>query len=140
LEFRRVLFRSRRGYVPSLACQHCRRRAQCRECGGTLGLSGREGMLICRLCHAREGSFRCPQCNGRSVRALVVGARRTAEEIGRAFTGVPVHTSGAATVLAEVPDVPSIVIATPGAEPLAVGGYAAALLLDAWALLDRPSI
>src|SRR5690606_12705374 len=24
----------RRGYVPSLACQHCRRRAQCSHCGG----------------------------------------------------------------------------------------------------------
>ncbi|HHU11325.1 MAG TPA: primosome assembly protein PriA, partial [Intrasporangiaceae bacterium] len=130
----------RRGYVPSLACQHCRRRAQCRECGGTLGLSGRDGVLLCRLCHRREPDFRCPQCNGRSVRALVIGARRTAEEIGRAFPGVPVHTSGAATVLADVPAEPAVVIATPGAEPVAADGYAAALLLDAWALLDRPSI
>lgn len=130
----------RRGYVPALACQHCRRRAQCRLCGGTLGLSGREGRLACRLCHAREDDFQCPQCNGRSVRALVIGARRTAEELGRAFPGVPVHTSGAGTVLASVDPVPSIVIATPGAEPTADGGYASALLLDAWALLDRPSI
>ena len=130
----------RRGYVPSLACQHCRRRAQCRHCGGTLGLTEREGMLQCRLCLERETSFRCPQCNGRSVRALVIGARRTAEELGRAFAGVPVHTSGASTVLATVEAEPSLVIATPGAEPVAEGGYAAALLLDAWATLDRPSI
>lgn len=130
----------RRGYVPALACQHCRRRAHCRQCGGTLGLTGREGVLVCRLCQQPERSFRCPQCNGRTVRALVVGARRTAEELGRAFPGVPVHTSGASAVLAEVSDEPSLVISTPGAEPVASGGYAGALLLDAWALLDRPTL
>ncbi|MDO5501764.1 MAG: primosome assembly protein PriA [Actinomycetia bacterium] len=130
----------RRGYVPSLACQHCRRRAQCRHCGGTLGLTDRDGTLICRLCQEREGAFRCPTCNGRSVRALVIGARRTAEEIGRAFPGVPVHTSGAGSVLSSVAAAPAIVIATPGAEPVAEGGYTAVLLLDAWAMLDRPSI
>jgi len=32
---------------------------------------------------------------------------------------------------------PALVVATPGAEPVAEGGYCAALLLDAWALLGR---
>lgn len=31
-------------------------------------------------------------------------------------------------------------ISTPGAEPAAEGGYAAALLLDGWALLSRPDL
>ena len=35
---------------------------------------------------------------------------------------------------------PALVVATPGAEPQAVGGYAAALLLDGWMLLGRPSL
>ncbi|KAB7744592.1 primosome assembly protein PriA [Nostocoides sp. F2B08] len=130
----------RRGYAPSLACTHCRRRARCRRCGGALGMTQRDTTLVCRLCHTRDGEYRCPQCNGRTVRALVVGTRRTAEELARAFPGVPVHTSGAGAVLGEVSPGPSIVISTPGAEPLAEGGYAAAILLDAWALLDRPSI
>jgi primosomal protein N' (replication factor Y) len=68
----------------------------------------------------------------------VVGARRTAEEIGRAFPGVPVHTSGSGEVLATVGAEPAVVISTPGAEPLAEGGYTAVLLLDAWASLDLP--
>jgi primosomal protein N' (replication factor Y) len=70
----------------------------------------------------------------------VVGARRTAEELGRAFPGIPVDRSGAGTVLESVAAGPRLVVSTPGAEPVAPGGYAAALLLDAWALLERPSL
>jgi primosomal protein N' (replication factor Y) len=43
-------------------------------------------------------------------------------------------------VLAEVPGGPAIVVATPGAEPTAPGGYAAALLLDTASLLLRPDL
>ena len=39
-----------------------------------------------------------------------------------------------------VPGSPALVVATPGAEPRAAGGYAAALLLDGWMLLGRPSL
>lgn len=74
------------------------------------------------------------------MRSNVVGARRTAEELGRAFPGVTVHTSGAGAVLTSVSDRPSLVIATPGAEPIAERGYAATLLLDAWASLGRPAL
>jgi primosomal protein N' (replication factor Y) len=42
------------------------------------------------------------------------------------------------SVLATVPDKPALVIATPGAEPVA--SYSAGLLLDGWALLGRPSL
>jgi primosomal protein N' (replication factor Y) len=70
----------------------------------------------------------------------VTGATRTAEELGRAFGGVRVRRSGGEHVLAAVPSDPALVIATPGAEPAAAGGYAAALLLDGWALLGRPSL
>ena len=41
-------------------------------------------------------------------------------------------------MLPKVPAEPALVIATPGAEPVAE--YAAALLLDGWALLSRPSL
>ncbi|NEB74222.1 primosome assembly protein PriA, partial [Streptomyces sp. SID14478] len=35
---------------------------------------------------------------------------------------------------------PALVVSTPGAEPVAEGGYAAALLLDGWAMLGRPDL
>jgi primosomal protein N' (replication factor Y) len=72
------------------------------------------------------------------VRAAVTGARRTAEEIGRSLPGHPVITSGSGEVHGSVGPEPAIVIATPGAEPVAEEGYAAVLLLDAWASLDLP--
>jgi primosomal protein N' (replication factor Y) len=43
-------------------------------------------------------------------------------------------------VLACVPGEPALVVATPGAEPVAPEGYAAALLLDGWAMLSRPDL
>jgi primosomal protein N' (replication factor Y) len=74
------------------------------------------------------------------VRAVVIGARRTAEELGRAFPGVTVVTSGGDAMVAAVPAEPAVVVSTPGAEPVAAGGYGAALLLDTWALLGRQDL
>ncbi|MGO4343366.1 primosomal protein N' [Pedococcus sp. 2YAF34] len=130
----------RRGYVPSLACQTCRTPARCTHCSGPLAVGGRAAEPACRWCGRGVGRFECRQCGGRELRSSVVGARRTAEELGRAFPGVPVHTSGAGAVLDTVAATPALVIATPGAEPVALGGYAATLLLDAWASLDRPTL
>ena len=135
----------RRGYVPSLSCARCREPARCRRCHGPLALPAAAGpdgagSPVCRWCGITDAAHRCTACGGRGLRANVVGARRTAEELGRAFAGVPVRTSGADDVLATVPASPALVIATPGAEPVAEGGYGAALLLDGWALLGRADL
>jgi primosomal protein N' len=94
----------------------------------------------CRWCGVPDTAFRCGACGSRRLRAIVVGAKRTAEELGRAFADVPVLGSGASEVLAEVEDRAALVVATPGAEPVARGGYGAALLLDGWALLGRADL
>jgi len=105
-----------------------------------LAVNGAAAVPSCRWCGTAAVAFECSACGGDVLRASVVGARRTAEELGRAFPGVPVHTSGAGDVLASVGANPSLVIATPGAEPVAQSGYAATLLLDAWASMDRPTL
>jgi len=132
----------RRGYLPSLSCQDCREPARCPRCHGPMGLATGGAVPTCSWCGATYGpqGFSCPQCEGRTLRSSAVGARRTAEELGRAFPGVPVRTSGSGEVIARVGPEPALVIATPGAEPVAEGGYCATLLLDAWAMLDRPSL
>ncbi len=130
----------RRGYLAAIACARCRAQARCAVCGGPLHVGGSNQMPGCRWCGALAADWACPQCGSGRLRALVTGAARTAEELGRAFPEVPVRTSGGQHVLAEVPAEPALVIATPGAEPVAADGYAAALLLDGWALLGRPSL
>jgi len=131
----------RRGYVPSLACARCRAIARCRHCTGPLSLDDRDGTApVCRWCGRADAALRCGRCGSDTVRAVVVGARRTAEELGRAFPGTTVITSAGEAMVSDVDDRPALVVATPGAEPRAAGGYGAALLLDSWALLGRQDL
>jgi len=130
----------RRGYVPSLACGRCRTIARCRHCTGPLSLQENGPGAACRWCGRAEPTLRCVRCGSDAVRAVVVGARRTAEELGRAFPGTPVVTSAGDAIVTEVGARPALVVATPGAEPHASGGYGAALLLDTWALLGRQDL
>ena len=131
----------RRGYVPALACGKCRTIARCRHCTGPMSLPDRDTAGgVCRWCGRSESVLRCARCGSDAVRAVVVGARRTAEELGRAFPGTTVITSGGEAMVSEVGEGPAVVVATPGAEPRTSGGYGAALLLDAWALLGRQDL
>nr|WP_245672532.1 primosomal protein N' [Aldersonia kunmingensis] len=134
----------RRGYVPTLACAKCRTAARCRKCNGPMQLPAGAGDQAaspsCRWCGSVDAAFRCSACGSRALRAQVVGASRTAEELGRAFAGAVVQSSGGGEVLDAVEPGARLVVATVGAEPVAPGGYGAALLLDAWALLGRADL
>ena len=130
----------RRGYVVAIGCERCRERARCRTCGGPLALEQAGGAVRCRWCGTGDAAWRCSRCGHPRVRALMTGAGRTAEELGRAFPAVPMLTSGGAETIPAVPASPALVVATPGAEPGAEGGYAAAVLLDGWVLLGRPGL
>jgi primosomal protein N' (replication factor Y) len=130
----------RRGYLPALGCARCRDPARCTACQGPLALTSSHAVPYCRWCGQIAGDWRCPECGWERVRATVVGAGRTAEELGRAFPGVAVRTSGRDGVLDRVGAGPALVVATPGAEPVAEDGYAAALLLDGWVLLGRADL
>jgi primosomal protein N' (replication factor Y) (superfamily II helicase) len=124
----------RAGYVPAVACGRCRAPARCGTCHGPLGLARADGVPTCGWCGRLATDWRCAECGGATLRSVRVGSERTAEELGRAFPGVPVRVSGARAeggVLATVRDTPAVVVATPGAEPVAPNGYAAAVLLDA---------
>ncbi|MFI2364213.1 primosomal protein N' [Promicromonospora sp. NPDC019610] len=124
----------RSGYLPVVACSRCRVAARCAHCHGPLGLPHADGAPQCTWCGRLAGGWRCEECGWTGLRSVRVGSARTAEELGRAFTGVPVRLSAASApggVLDAVPATPALVVATPGAEPVADGGYAIALLLDA---------
>ncbi|MFC5138713.1 primosomal protein N' [Actinomycetospora rhizophila] len=132
----------RKGYLPAVACAQCREPARCRRCAGPLALPHHgDAAPTCRWCGHPDAAYRCGACGSTRLRALAVGSARTAEELGRAFPQTVVRSSGGgATVLDHVPGDPALVVATPGAEPVAEGGYGAALLLDGAVLLARPEL
>lgn len=136
----------RKGYVPTLACGTCRAPARCRACNGPLGLpphTGETGAVpTCRWCGRPDSKHRCGECGSPKIRAVVLGSERTAEELGRAFPSTRVIHSGGNRIIDEVEDSASIIVATPGAEPVVAGGglYGAGLLLDTWALLGRQDL
>ena len=134
---------ARAGYAPSLVCDTCREPARCTACSGPLAIAGPAGSSAvpqCRWCSAPAPAWRCGTCNGARLRRGATGALRTAEELGRAFPGKPVITSSGDQIKATVAETAALVVATVGAEPVAFGGYAAALLLDGDSLLRRENL
>lgn len=129
----------RAGYLPVLVCTTCRATARCPNCGQSLADASGSG-AACRWCGPVLGGWRCPDCGGRQLRSPVVGVSRTAEELGKAFPGTAVVQSSGDRRLAQVPDWPALVLATPGATPDAEAGYSAAVLLDAESTLARPDL
>lgn len=146
----------RAGYLLALVCQTCREPARCTFCSGSLRSScsgslrssrgpgdGRTSSAqapACSWCARLQVDWTCSICGSSALRAPVVGAERTAEELGKAFPNTTIRQSMAGAVLATVPDTPAIVVATPGAEPRVTGGYAGAVLLDTTGLLLRPDL
>lgn len=120
---------SRTGYVTLTACRQCRELAECPHCSGPLSLSA-DAVVVCRRCDSRD-PFLCPHCGDDRLRAVRTGARRTAEELGRMFPGVPVVQSTGEHPVGHVDDVPAVVVSTPGVEPVPANGYHAGALLDA---------
>ena len=131
---------SRTGYTPRITCDTCRTLAACSQCSGPLMQTARSSAPVCYLCGHIEATWRCKKCNGTSVRAAAVGSERTAEELGRAFPGIPVRSSTSDHILRSVDSRPAIVVATAGAAPVADDGYAAAMLLDGNSMLSRPDL
>jgi len=130
----------RRGYLSSLACDQCRAPARCPACIGPLWQPRSHTPPTCRWCATDQPTWTCPECGGHGLRAPALGEARTAEELGRAFPGVPVRTSAGDRVVATVGAEPALVVATPGAEPVAEGGYSCVALLDTWLMLARPDL
>ncbi|RHW24364.1 primosomal protein N' [Nocardioides immobilis] len=130
----------RAGYVLRLSCDRCRTPARCTACSGPLQLTGPTTPPRCRWCATEAPGWACAECGGRGLRAPVIGDARTADELGRAFAPVPVVTSSGDRIRATVDAERRIVVATPGAEPVAEEGYAVVVLLDTWLLLARDSM
>ena len=130
----------RLGYSSNLQCSSCRESARCNGCSGPLLTKQKNSAPECKWCGKVASSWRCRYCNTREFRISVVGQTKTVEELGKSFPGVNILTSGGTTILRNVEENNSIIVATPGAEPKTPNGYSAAILLDAYLLLGVPSL
>ncbi|SFR76887.1 replication restart DNA helicase PriA [Agromyces sp. CF514] len=131
---------ARPGNTPLLACDRCREPARCAACGGSLAIPRSGGAARCVLCGTAASGWSCPTCEGTRLRAVTIGASRTADELGRAFPNTRVVLSDGERPVLRVGAEPALVVATRGAEPIADGGYRAVLLLDGERMLLRESL
>ena len=150
------------GIFESLSCARCHHQARCPRCTGPLR-ARRPGAPRCAWCGAAATDWSCPDCGGSRLRVVRVGAAGTAQELRMLFRNVPIVISSPSQprgVVERVQDRPSLVIATPGAEPRVVGsgvdgnntdtgdshlprlsrGYRAVAILDAWTSLYAPGV
>ncbi len=125
------------GFSPALVCSECKERAHCSSCHGPLQLVHRNSSPSCRWCGNMNTSWLCKGCGGKQLRPVAAGTERTSDEIGRAFPGVKVIVADGNHIITSVPSSPAVIVATPGAEPVAEGGYSAILLLDGERLRGR---
>lgn len=126
-----VLFlAARKGYGNALLCSHCRNIGLC-HCGGRLQVESRTTSPICVHCGTIFKDWSCSFCNRSTQYLAGRGIERASEEISRAFPGYPVVVSAGDVIKENVENRPSIVLATPGAQPAVHGGYSAVVVLDA---------
>lgn len=131
---------ARPGFSPTLVCASCRAPARCRSCGGPLGAAHRGATPVCAWCGRGARAWSCSACGSEKVRLAASGSERTAEELGRAFPGIRVIVADGAHPVERVDAKPALVVATRGAEPLAIGGYRAVVLLDGSRMLQAPEL
>ncbi|MFJ6416150.1 primosomal protein PriA [Paeniglutamicibacter sp. NPDC091659] len=131
---------ARTGFMPALRCERCRTSVRCTKCTGPLALDDARGAPSCGWCGLVAAGWSCAECGFMRLRAASIGADRTVEELGRAFPNVNVVAATGAKPLHHVPDAPALIVATPGAEPVAEHGYAAVLLLDGDRMMSREGL
>jgi len=125
-----VLFLApRKGYANALLCAKCKNIALC-ECGGRLLMSSMTADPICSLCSTEDKNWKCKWCSGTNRYAAARGIDRFHEEIGRAFPNLAIQLSNSPNILEEISPKTRIVIATPGAIPVAMDGYSSIVILE----------
>ncbi len=139
-----LLFLNRRGYAPTLCCQHCGWRAECPDCDARLVLHGGQPGLCCHHCGRRElPPERCPGCGVGPLRPSGYGTQRNERALRGLFPGVPIYRidrdatgeSGQEKLLGAIP--PSGACILLGTQMLAKGHHFPAVTLAA--VLDADS-
>jgi primosomal protein N' (replication factor Y) len=122
-------------YAAGFVCAKCRNRARC-NCGSPLAMTGR-GQVECGICGYSNKDWCCIECNSKDFLIFRSGARKVREEIGKAFPRSRLLISTSDSQVDQVSEKNIIVVATYGAEPIALNGYAGLVLLDGEEMISR---
>ena len=126
------------GYASAIACRGCGERRICDQCGAGIWIDNRNEFR-CRGCK-RSGPLPNCKCGGSQVKTVRIGSSSIAEWMQKAFPDAQViHSTGEERLL-EVEAGPTLVIATPGAEPGIPNGYSVVVLADAGSMLGFPTL
>ena len=135
--------RRARATPPSLACERCRDAGPLPRLLRPAARCPRPtAPPTCRWCGTEQPAWACAECGHRGLRAPVLGDAPHRRGARPRVPGRPgAHLERRPGARRRSADRPAIVVATPGAEPVADGGYAAVVLLDTWLMLarDRPA-
>lgn len=128
-----------KGYASAISCAKCRNMAVC-ECGGKLIKVSAQSAPSCTICFKIFTNWKCGWCNEKRIFLLSRGIERFSEEIGRSFPNIKILHSSANGSITDVSDEPSLVISTPGVEPIAERGYHAVVVLQVDRFLSSSSV
>lgn len=128
------------GYIPVISCDRCHSIARCSTCSGTLSV-GPDSVVSCEWCGREVSQWRCRTCSATRIHRTRIGSDRTGEEIARTLKSNSILVSSSTHRITRFIDArPQIVVSTAGAEPIATGGYVAAIILDTRAIGGRPEL
>lgn len=130
------------GYAPRIRCNKCGEIAKCPKCLGPLEQKTKTDFLSCNWCATLCPNWKCV-CGNESIKAARIGSERTVEELGKAFPNVKILASGLRShqgIIRNITDEKVLVVATPGAEPIAPTGYAGVIVLDAHIFINFASL
>ncbi len=86
-----LLFLNRRGYAPTLMCEHCGWVSDCDQCDARMTLHKNPAKLMCHHCGNQQPiPHQCPQCHSPKLQALGMGTARTEEQLQLMFPDYPV--------------------------------------------------
>lgn len=108
------------GLTQAAACAQCHQQARCRRCTGPLDVNTDGLIARCSWCGAALVTWSCPQCGGRHLQVVRVGAAGTVQQLAGLFRSVPIIISSPHSsegIVEWIDQAPVIVVATAGAEP-----------------------
>lgn len=84
-----LLFLNRRGYAPMFVCYECGWMARCANCDARLTLHGKEKILWCHHCGARQPQPQiCPACQHAELKSIGQGTERLENFLTELLHGV----------------------------------------------------